>query len=137
MMKYQNATNKMTQLVTVKSQIWPWGQRSPTMVRDTSSGGGLPTCQIWKAYLERQKSYSPDMICYGRTDHYMASATKWRGPNNASGRGPPNEHFCQVWSKSVQWFQRRRWKYEKLTDADDDGCKVMTKAHIGPLGQVS
>ena len=28
----------------------------------------------------------------------------------------PNEHFCQVWSKSVQWFQRR-WKYEKLTDA--------------------
>jgi hypothetical protein len=24
--------------------------------------------------------------------------------NNKSGRGPPNEHFCQVWSKSVQWF---------------------------------
>jgi hypothetical protein len=45
------------QFVTVKSLIWPWGQssRSPTMVCDTSSGGGLPTCQIWKAYLERQK----------------------------------------------------------------------------------
>ena len=25
------------------------------MVRDTSSGGGLPTCSILKAYLERQK----------------------------------------------------------------------------------
>ena len=63
------------------------GQRSPTMVRDTSSGGGLPTCQIWKACLERQKSYSPDTICYGRTDgrtdHYRASGTKWRGPNNS------------------------------------------------------
>jgi hypothetical protein len=23
-------------------------------------------------------------------------------------RGTPNEHFCQVWSKSVLWFQRRR-----------------------------
>jgi len=37
------------------------------MVRDTSSGGGLPTCQICKACLEWQKSYSPDTICYGRT----------------------------------------------------------------------
>jgi hypothetical protein len=44
------------------------GQRSPTMVRNTSSRGGLPTCQICKACLERQKSYSPDTICYGRTD---------------------------------------------------------------------
>jgi hypothetical protein len=33
-----------------------------------------------------------------------------------SGRGPPNEHFWQVWLKSVQRFQRRRFKCEKLTD---------------------
>ena len=46
------------------------GQRSPTMVRDTLSGGGLPTCQTWKACLERQKSYSSDTICYGRTDQF-------------------------------------------------------------------
>ena len=52
--------------------------------------------------------------------------------------------------KSVQWFQRRRLKCKKLTDADDDtddddddddadadadaddddGRKVMTKAHM-------
>jgi len=44
------------------------GQKSPTMVRDISSGDGLPTCQICKARLERQISYSPDTICYGRTD---------------------------------------------------------------------
>ena len=47
------------------------GQRSPTMVRDTLSGGGLPTCQIWKAYLEWQKSYSPDAICYGHMDQFV------------------------------------------------------------------
>jgi hypothetical protein len=41
------------------------------MVRDTSSGGGLPTCQIWKACLERHKRYSPDTICYGRTDRLI------------------------------------------------------------------
>jgi hypothetical protein len=70
MMKYQNAMNKMTQFVTVKSLIWHWGQRSPTMVRDTPSGGGLPTCHIWKAYLEPQKSYSPDTIYYGRRDRF-------------------------------------------------------------------
>ena len=33
-----------------------------------------------------------------------------------SGRGPSNEHFWQVWFKSVQWIQRRRFKCEKLTD---------------------
>ena len=33
-----------------------------------------------------------------------------------SGRGPSSEHFWQVWLKSVQWFQRRRFKCEKLTD---------------------
>jgi hypothetical protein len=27
-----------------------------------------------------------------------------------------NEHFWQVWFNSVQWFQRRRFKCEKLTD---------------------
>ena len=33
-----------------------------------------------------------------------------------SSRGPSNEHLWQVWLKSVQWFQRRRVKCEKLTD---------------------
>ena len=33
-----------------------------------------------------------------------------------SGRGPSSEHFWQVWLIYVQWFQRRRFKCEKLTD---------------------
>ena len=33
-----------------------------------------------------------------------------------SGSGPSSEHFCQVWLISVQRFQRRRFKCEKLTD---------------------
>ena len=33
-----------------------------------------------------------------------------------SGRGPSNEHFWQGWFNSVQWFQRRRFKCEKLTN---------------------
>jgi hypothetical protein len=55
-------------LLWMHRPVWPWGQRSPTMTCDTSSGGGLPTYQICKTCLERQKSYSPDTICYGRTD---------------------------------------------------------------------
>ena len=31
-------------------------------------------------------------------------------------RGPSNEHFWQVRFNSVHWFQRRRFKCEKLTD---------------------
>jgi hypothetical protein len=34
-------------------------------------------------------------------------------PKTQSGRGPSNEHFWQVWLKSVQRFQRRRFKCEK------------------------
>ena len=106
MMKYQNATNKMTQFVTVKSLIWPWGQRSPTMVRDTSSGGGLPTCQIWKAYLERQKSYSPDTICYGCRDRFdlEVKIQGQRSPtmvcDTLSGGGLPT---CQIWKAYLEW----------------------------------
>jgi hypothetical protein len=33
-----------------------------------------------------------------------------------SGRGSFNEHFWQVWLKSVQRFQRRRVECEKLTN---------------------
>jgi len=40
---------------------------------------------------------------------------------------PLNEHTSQVWLQWVLWFQRRRLKCEKLTD---DGCKVMTIAHM-------
>jgi hypothetical protein len=53
-----------------------------------------------------------------------------------SGRGPCNEHFWQVWLKSVQRFQRRRFKCEKLTDRRTGGRLPMTKAHMA-YGQVS
>ena len=53
------------------------------------------------------------------------------------GRGPSSEHFWQVWLISVQRFQRRRFKCEKLTDGrTDDGRLPMTKAHMA-YGQVS
>ena len=57
-----------------------------------------------------------------------------------AGRGPSNEYFWQVWFKSVQWFQRRRFKCEKLKDGRrrrmDDERLAMTKAHMA-YGQVS
>ena len=43
-----------------------WGQ-CPTkviMVRDTPPYGHAPTYQIWLTYLERQKSYGPDKLCW-------------------------------------------------------------------------
>jgi hypothetical protein len=56
------------------------------MVRDTSSGGGLTTCQIWKAVLNDKKvtartRFVTDGRTDGQTDHYRASATLWLGPN--------------------------------------------------------
>jgi hypothetical protein len=46
-----------------------------------------------------------------------------------SGRGPSNEHFWQVWLKSIQRFHRRRFKCEKLTDGrttDAYPCQKLT-----------
>jgi hypothetical protein len=42
-----------------------------------------------------------------------------------SGRGPSNEHFWQVWFNSVQWFQRRRFKCEKLTDERRSAVEIV------------
>jgi len=35
-----------------------------------------------------------------------------------SERGPPKNHSCQVWFIFVQWFWRRRLKYDLFTDND-------------------
>jgi hypothetical protein len=50
--------------------------------------------------------YGPWQPCWNSNQHQK----------HKSGRGPPSEHFWQVWLKSVQRFQRRRFKCEKLTD---------------------
>jgi hypothetical protein len=56
-------------LLLMHEPVWPWGQMSPTMVCDTSSGGRLPTCQICKACLERQKfTARTRFVTDGRTD---------------------------------------------------------------------
>jgi hypothetical protein len=98
----------------------------------------LVPCWISNLHQSNRSGVEPSKakcsICLGwfytpmRT-HYWPWQPCWISDlhqNNKSGRGPPNEHFCQVWSKSVLWIQRRRLKYEKFTDTDD-GRKVMTK----------
>ena len=53
-----------------------------------------------------------------------------------SGRGPSSEYFWQVWLKSVQRFQRRRFKCEKLTDGwTDDGRLPMIKKKTWPMAR--
>jgi hypothetical protein len=51
--------------------------------------------------------------------HYGPCQPCWisnQQQKHKSGREPSNEHFWQVWLKSVQRFQRRRFKCEKLMD---------------------
>jgi hypothetical protein len=60
---------------------------------------------FWQEDLMRTH-YGPWQPCWISNQHQK----------HKSGRRPSNEHFWQVWLKSVQWFQRRRVKCEKLTD---------------------
>jgi hypothetical protein len=78
----------------------------------------------------------------GFWQEYFLNFNQWEhimdpGSYVGSSRWPSNEHFWQVWFNSVQWFQRRRFKCEKLTDGrTDNGRLPMTKAHMA-YGQVS
>jgi hypothetical protein len=48
-------------------------------------------------------------------------------------KGPSIDASYQISVHLAEGFQRRRLKFEKLTD---DGCQVMAKAHIA-FGKVS
>ena len=58
---------------------------------------------------------------------------------NKFERGPTKAHYCEVWSKSNQWFRRKCHLKKLFTDAGtdgrthrhtkDDGQNVITKAH--------
>ena len=61
--------------------------------------------RFWK-FQRMRTHYGPWQPCWISNRHQK----------HKSGRGPSNEHFWQVWLKSVQRFQRRRFKCEKLTD---------------------
>ena len=60
--------------------------------------------------------YGPWQSCWISNQHQK----------HKSGRGPSSEHFWQVWLISVQRFQRRRFKYEKLTDGRTDERRTLT-----------
>ena len=38
---------------------------------------------------------------------------------------PSNEHFCQVWFKSILWFQKKRWKCEIPIESNVKLSRVM------------
>ena len=82
------------------------------------------TIQLAWWFLTRFLKFQPMRTHYGPWQPCWISNQHQK---HKSGRGPSNEHFWQVWLKSVQRFQRRRFKCEKLTD----GHLPMTKAHLG------
>ena len=55
-----------------------------------------------------------------------------------SEKGPSKDHACKVWSKLVQWFQRRRLKCKKLTTDGRtmDGRPVVAIAHVAIAGEL-
>jgi hypothetical protein len=67
----------------------------------------------WWFLTRRFFKFQPFRTCYWPWQPCWISDLHQK---HKSGRGPSNEHIWQVWLKSVQRFQRRRVKCEKLTD---------------------
>ena len=117
-------------LLRTHRPVWPWGQRSPTMVRDTLARGGLPTCQIWKACLERQKSYSPDTICYGCTDQFdlEVKVQGQRSPtmvrDTSAGGGLPT---CQIWKACLE--RQKSYSPDTICYGRTDQFDLKVKGH--------
>ena len=63
-----------------------------------------------------RRHYGPWQPCWISNQHQK----------HKCGGGPSNEYFCQVWLKSVQRFQKRRFKCEKLTDGQTDVRQTLT-----------
>ena len=54
--------------------------------------------------------YGPWQLCWISDQRQKQKSCIW----------PSNEHFCQVWFKSVLWFHKKRWK-----------CKIPSHNSIG------
>jgi hypothetical protein len=95
---------------------FPIGKRFTSLVQDhpmiipAKSQFNKPT---WWFLTRRLKKIQPMRTHYG---HWQPCWISNQHQKHKSGRGPSNEHFWQVWLKSVQRFQRRRVKCEKLKD---------------------
>ena len=67
--------------------------------------------------------WQEDFQGFNQSEHVIGPGSHVEFPiytKNKSGRGPSNEHLWQVWLKSIQQFQRRRVKCEKLMDGRTD-----------------
>ena len=67
-------------------------------------------------------------------DRWLTYATNCNDLNNF-GKGTTRDHFCEVWSKFNEWFQRKKL-FKEIVDAQtdtwtlDDGQWAITKAYL-------
>jgi hypothetical protein len=74
--------------------------------------------EILKIFLSETTKSIELWLC--RNDHWVVlylncesfADRKFKMATITSCIWPYNEHFCQVWFKSVMWFQKKRWKCE-------------------------
>ena len=73
-----------------------------------------------RRFLEIGQAFSEEIFM-------VAMFVEGQGRNQQSYRGPSIDASCQVSVHLIKWFQRRRFKCEKLTD---DGRQVMAATSI-------
>jgi hypothetical protein len=114
MMKYQNVTNKMTQLVKVKSLIWPLGQSSRSKVTNNGT----------RHIVWRWSTYMPNMV----------KSLIW--PRGQSSRVTNNgtRHIIWRWSTYMQNMKSLSWTTKKLQPGHD---LLWTHGPDWPWGQSS
>jgi hypothetical protein len=119
MMKYQNATNKMTQFVTVKWLIWPWGQCSRSKV---TNNGMRHIVWRWSTYMPNMKSLSwttkklqpgHDLLRMQRPIWPWGQNSRSKVTNNGTW------HIVWRWSTYMPNMKSLSWTTKKLQPGHD------------------
>ena len=119
MMKYQNVTNKMTQLVKVKSLIWPWGQSSRSKVTNNSMRHIAWRCSTYMPNM-KSLSWTTKNLQPGH-DLLRTQGPIWPWGQNSRSKVINNGtwHIVWRWSTYMPNMQSLSWTTKKLQPEHD------------------
>jgi len=114
-----------------RGQFWPQGHNLNNFGRGPLDDAIIPNMKALGLAVSDKKIFENCILKTYYLTPWPTYATNQNHLNNF-GRGPRSDHFCEVWSKSNEWFQRRRCLsknvYARRTTTDD-GQRPVTIAH--------
>ena len=89
-----------------RGQFWPQGHNLNNFGRGPLDDTISQIWKLWAIVVSDKKIFEIFILKTYLLTPWPTYATNWNGLNNFD-RGPPRDHFCEVWSSSHKWLKRR------------------------------